>query len=96
MEDFHDSARHASEALAAAASVEAEARATGGGPPRRARRLHRHQLEEDLWCAGRDSLLGVRRPPDVRVRESVKLPDEVLVRPLRLLVGVRGLHTNQM
>jgi hypothetical protein len=24
------------------------------------------------------------------------LPDEVLVRPLRLVVGVRGLHTNQM
>jgi hypothetical protein len=24
------------------------------------------------------------------------LPDEVLVLPLRLVVGVRGLHTNQM
>jgi hypothetical protein len=32
MADFHDSARRASEALVAAASVEAEARATGGGP----------------------------------------------------------------
>jgi hypothetical protein len=32
MEDFHDSAQRASEALVAATSVEAEARATGGGP----------------------------------------------------------------
>jgi hypothetical protein len=48
------------------------------------------QSREDLWCAGRDSLLRVRRPPDVCVRESVELPDEVLVRPLRLVVGVRG------
>jgi hypothetical protein len=54
------------------------------------------QSREALWCAGRDSLLGVRRPPDIRVRESVELPNEVLVRPLRLVVGIRGLHTNQM
>jgi hypothetical protein len=54
------------------------------------------QSREALWCAGRDSLLGKRRPPDVRVCESVELPDEVLVRLLRLVVGVRGLHTNQM
>jgi hypothetical protein len=32
------------------------------------------QIREAMWCAGRDSLLGVRRPPDVRVRESVELP----------------------
>jgi hypothetical protein len=54
------------------------------------------QSREALWCAGRDSLLGVRRPHDVRDCESVELPDEVLVRPLRLVVGVLGLHTNQM
>jgi hypothetical protein len=32
MEDFHDSAQRAGEALAVVASVEAEARATEGGP----------------------------------------------------------------
>jgi hypothetical protein len=32
MEDFHDSAQRAGETLAAAVSVEAEARAAGGGP----------------------------------------------------------------
>jgi hypothetical protein len=54
------------------------------------------QSREALWCVGHDSLLGVLRPPDVRVSESVELPDEVLVHPLRLVVGVRGLHTNRM
>jgi hypothetical protein len=56
----------------------------------------KHKVERLYGAPGRDSLLGVRRPLDIRVRESVELPDEVLVRPLRLLVGVRGLHTNQM
>jgi hypothetical protein len=41
------------------------------------------QSREALWCAGRDSLLRVWHPPDVRILESVELPDEVLVRPLR-------------
>jgi hypothetical protein len=45
MEDFHDPTRRAAEGLVAATSVEAEARATGGGPPRRDRRLHRHRPE---------------------------------------------------
>jgi hypothetical protein len=45
MEDFHDSAQRAGEVLAAAASVEAEVRATGGGPSRRARLLQRQRQE---------------------------------------------------
>jgi hypothetical protein len=45
MEDFHDSARRAGEALAAATSVEAEARATGGGPSRRVRLLQSQRPE---------------------------------------------------
>jgi hypothetical protein len=43
MEDFHDLARRAGEALDAAASVEEEARATGRGQPCQARRVHRHR-----------------------------------------------------
>jgi hypothetical protein len=54
------------------------------------------QSREALWCAGRDIILRVGRPPDIRVRESFELPDEVLVHPVRLVVGVRGLHTNKM
>jgi hypothetical protein len=54
------------------------------------------QSREAMWCAGRDNILGVGRPPGVRVCQSIELPDEVLVRPLRLVVGVRGLHTNKM
>jgi hypothetical protein len=34
------------------------------------------QEREALRCAGRDSLLRVRRPPDVRIRERVELTDE--------------------
>jgi hypothetical protein len=45
MEDFHDSAQRAGGAFDVAASVEAEARATGRGGARRVRRLHRHRPE---------------------------------------------------
>jgi hypothetical protein len=36
------------------------------------------QSREALWCAGRDSLLGVRRPLDVLVCESVDCPTKSL------------------
>jgi hypothetical protein len=54
------------------------------------------QRREALWCAGHDSLLCVRRPPDVGFYQRVELTDEVFVRPLRLLVNTRGLHTEEM
>jgi hypothetical protein len=44
-------------------------------------------VSEALWCAGRDSLLSVQRLPDAVDRERVKLTDEVLVHPLRLVVN---------
>jgi hypothetical protein len=45
MVDFHDSAQHAGEVLAAAASEEAEAWSTGGGPSRVDRLLQRPRQE---------------------------------------------------
>jgi hypothetical protein len=85
MADFHDSAQRADEALAAAASMEAEARSTGGGP---------------VPCGSATPQAATRGGRPIRLRCSLSDPpswrseDTIAVHetPSRTPPTTRGLH----
>jgi hypothetical protein len=105
MEDFHDSAQRAGETLAAAVSVEAEARAAGGGPvpsgsttpevatgggaSRRARLLHRQRPEGAVPSGSGVPL--VTPPPSRRSEDAIAIHET----PSRTRPATRGLHRGQ-
>jgi hypothetical protein len=105
MEDFHDSTRCAGEVLDAAASVEAEARATGRGWPHQAQRLHRHRLDGGHPVGLGDSTGSDRRgvvssgsgaplatpPPSRRSKDAIAIH----ATPSRTRPTTRGLHRGQ-
>jgi hypothetical protein len=103
MEDFNDSPQRAREALAAAASKEAEVRSTGRGPvpcdrllqaasggvpSRQARLLHRQRPEGDVPSGSGAPLETPPPPPSRRSEDAIAIHET----PSRTRPTTGGLH----